>query len=75
MESGKLIKLLQLSQSPNDYEALAAIRRANTLLQKENLDWQAFFSKMLPDRQPSVIISFTCSTPHFSQTSGSWQTF
>lgn len=35
----KLIKLLQLTTSDNDAEALSAIRAANRLLKKERLDW------------------------------------
>jgi hypothetical protein len=44
----KLIKLLQLSQSSNDYEALSAIRKANAVLRAKNMDWNQFFSHALP---------------------------
>lgn len=39
----RLIKLLMLSQSPNDNEALAAIRKANELLKEENKSWETAF--------------------------------
>jgi len=35
----KLIKLLNLTQSPNDHEALSAIRFVNRLLKKHELSW------------------------------------
>jgi hypothetical protein len=36
----KLAKLMQLAQSPRDHEALSALRKANALLHRNNLDWQ-----------------------------------
>lgn len=41
----KIIKLLKLSTSSNDNEALNAIRIANSLLKKEDMHWDEFFSK------------------------------
>lgn len=63
----RLIKLLQLSQSPNDCEALAAIRKANAILAKENMDWRQFFNQS--SIAPIVIstgafnMQFTCRYP------------
>jgi hypothetical protein len=39
MDCKKLIKLLSLSQSANDNEALSAVRRANELLRKFDKTW------------------------------------
>lgn len=36
---GKLAKVMQLTQSPIDGEALAALRMANAMLAKVNLNW------------------------------------
>lgn len=41
----KIIKLLKQSTSSNDNEALNAIRIANSLLKKEDMHWDEFFSK------------------------------
>lgn len=39
----KVIKLLKQSTTQNEFEALAAIRKANELLKKEDLHWDEFF--------------------------------
>jgi hypothetical protein len=39
----RLIKLMQLAQSTNDYEALSALRAATRILHTQNLDWEALF--------------------------------
>lgn len=39
MDRSKLAKILSLTQSENDHEALSASRMANSLLKKENLTW------------------------------------
>ena len=36
----KIIKLLNLTTSSNDYEALSAIRKANEILKKDNKIWK-----------------------------------
>lgn len=40
MDTDKLIKLLNLSQSPNDSEALSAIRKANKIIKDDGLRWE-----------------------------------
>lgn len=50
----KLIKLLQLSQSSNDHEALIAIRKANKLLRDTNQDWAKFLEPTVVERQVFV---------------------
>jgi Protein of unknown function (DUF2786) len=42
----KIAKCLALSQSSNDAEALAAVRKANQLLNSEQLTWQGFLADM-----------------------------
>lgn len=39
----RIVKLLNLSTSSNDCEALAAIRMANNILKKENQSWNDIF--------------------------------
>jgi hypothetical protein len=39
----RIIKLLELSTSSNDNEALLACRRAYAILEKHNLRWHSFF--------------------------------
>lgn len=41
----RLSKLLELSRSSNDNEALSAIRNANSLLDKNNLRWPSILSQ------------------------------
>lgn len=35
-----LVKILSLTQSPNDHETLAAIRKANSVLQQNGWSWE-----------------------------------
>lgn len=48
MDKSKITKLLALSQSDNDNEALAAIRMANKLLRANNLTWETFMGQEIP---------------------------
>lgn len=41
-ELTRFIKVMQLTQSPNDNEVLSAVRRANTILAKHKFDWERF---------------------------------
>lgn len=43
MDLSKIIKLLALTQSSNDNEALSAIRKANALLKENNKTWESLF--------------------------------
>jgi hypothetical protein len=45
-EIERLKKLLALTQSENDHEALAAMRRANAILAKHNIDWNSLFAAL-----------------------------
>jgi len=40
VDKSRLAKLLSLTQSDNDSEALSAMRMANGMLKKENMTWQ-----------------------------------
>jgi len=42
----KLVKVLGMTGSIHDGEAVAAIRRANDMLSKEKLTWESFFSEL-----------------------------
>ena len=50
----KLIKLLNLSQSDNDHEALAAIRKVNKMLSDNDKSWEDIVKGKLPDLQKSA---------------------
>jgi len=41
-KKNKIIKLLKLTQSANDHEALSAIRKVNSLLKAEGVEWDDF---------------------------------
>jgi hypothetical protein len=43
-----LIKLLRMTESPHDGEALNAMRMANSLLNKHNTDWDAVMRGAVP---------------------------
>lgn len=44
-KKGKLIKLLGLTTSSNDHEALAAIRKVNSFLSEDNKTWEEVFAE------------------------------
>lgn len=56
----KVVKLLKLTQSDNEHEALAALRRANAILKKHDIQWDKFFASAVrgtyaspaPSQQP-----------------------
>lgn len=52
MDKSKIIKLLSLSQSDNDHEALASIRMANKILKNNDLTWEQFLGSS-PQNQRS----------------------
>jgi hypothetical protein len=41
--NARILKILSLTQSTNDAEALLAIRKANRLLKKDGMSWKDFF--------------------------------
>ena len=57
MSQEKILKLLDLTNSENDAEALNAIRKANTVREKAGWQWEDVFAKSVPSRNnlpPSV---------------------
>ena len=42
-DHGLLVKLLNLTTSDNDHEALSAIRRCNAILKSNKLTWNDFY--------------------------------
>ena len=57
MAQEKILKLLDLTKSENDAEALNAIRKANDVREKAGLQWEDVFAKSVPSRNnlpPSV---------------------
>jgi Protein of unknown function (DUF2786) len=51
----KLVKLLNLSSSDNDHEALAAIRAANLLVRKAGLSWAALLREGVVSEKPKTV--------------------
>lgn len=50
-ELEKLIKLLNLTNSDNDHEAINAMRAANTLLAKSGSNWSNVFKKVQKEQK------------------------
>jgi hypothetical protein len=46
MDAEKFIKLMMLTQSDQDHEALVALRKANGMLAADNLNWEEFIKGM-----------------------------
>jgi len=46
-EFKKLKKLMQLTQSDNDNEALAALRKANAIIKSTSADWERILSRTI----------------------------
>lgn len=53
---GRIIRCLDLTTSPNDGEALAAIRRANTLREKLDVGWAAIIATTSADISTRVCV-------------------
>lgn len=51
LDRNRFIKLMMMTTSTNDGEALAAVRKANAMLKVEKLDWNAFI-KAIPTPRP-----------------------
>lgn len=51
MSTAKLIKLMMMTTSPNDGEALTAIRKANALLAEANVNWEEFINAVETNKQ------------------------
>lgn len=48
----QLRKLMQLTLSDNDTEALAALRKANALLREHSYDWNSAFDRLVKVESP-----------------------
>lgn len=44
-----LVKLLNMTNSENDFEALVAIRKCNSLLKKYNKSWTDMYKPQVPN--------------------------
>lgn len=56
LDLDRLTKLLQLTKSPNDHEALSALRKANAALERVGTDWRGLFTRLLePHTRPQPI--------------------
>lgn len=53
MPQDKILKLLELTKSSNDAEALSAIRKANNIREKAGLQWEEVFAKGISTYKPS----------------------
>lgn len=51
MDKSKIVKLLSLTQSDNDSEALTAIRMANKILKSNEITWDKFMGQEPPSYQ------------------------
>jgi hypothetical protein len=47
----KLIKLMMLTTSSNDHEALSALRMANAMLAADNVNWEEFLTAVETTKQ------------------------
>lgn len=57
----RVLKLLALTTSANDHEALLAMRRANGMLAEHDQDWWAFFAGETPKTSPRTAPSSSSS--------------
>ena len=53
MPQDKILKLLELTNSTNDAEALNAIRKANDIREKAGLQWEDIFAKSITTYKPA----------------------
>ncbi len=71
-EFDRLKKLMQMTQSGNDNEALVALRKANSILSRHKLNWEQFIERLqLPAQQPVIRFTqfgFPGSSIYFTQT-------
>ena len=59
MPQDKILKLLELTQSANDAEALNAIRKANKIREKAGLQWEEIFAKAVTTYKPPTCRPFS----------------
>ena len=55
MPQDKILKLLELTKSANDAEALNAIRKANDIREKAGLQWEDMFARSISTYKPSEL--------------------
>ena len=53
MPQDKILKLLELTKSANDAEALNAVRKANDIREKAGLQWEEIFAKSITTYKPT----------------------
>lgn len=53
MSQDKILKLLELTKSANDAEALNAIRKANDIREKAGLQWEEVFAQSIKTYKPT----------------------
>lgn len=62
----RLIKLLMLTQSPNDNEALIAMRQANKVLIEENKSWEDAFKTAWPAKYEKLRLEYNDLAERFN---------
>lgn len=55
---GQLRKLMMLTHSDNDTEALAALRKANALMREHSYDWNSAFDRLVKVESPVEMADF-----------------
>ncbi len=64
MPQDKILKLQDLTKSANDAEALNAIRKANDIREKANMQWEDVFAKSITTYKPSNLPAFFYQRPY-----------
>ena len=67
MPQDKILKLLELTKSSNDAEALNAIRKANDIREKADMQWEDVFAKTITTYKPSDLPPFFNGRPQQPQ--------
>ena len=67
MPQDKILKLLELTKSSNDAEALNAIRKANDIREKADMQWEDVFAKTITTYKPSDLPPFFNRRPQQPQ--------
>ncbi len=77
LDRHKFIKLMMMTQSSNDGEALTALRKANGMLAGENMNWSEFISgiKTKPAPVPKGRGTTDTAPEKYSRYDGKYQQF
>ena len=67
MPQDKILKLLELTKSANDAEALNAIRKANDIREKAEMQWEDVFARSITTYKPSNLPSIFGRQPRQPQ--------